>query len=515
MCTRFVAKFHVDGSSPDDSWRGPQPRRALGSASRGAARTIIASVPGPDSDVAVFEDGAFGGTAVLHGMLATLAEVLDRLEGRLADLETAVARPDTRALEARLAAVEERLAPVADRLDEVRGLTRSLARLEAAVAEGRAEVAMAAKAAADEHTATGADHDLGGRLADRVAQLQEAVNRSRGEATSVIEQVGDGLGQRLAAVEAAVAAVAMPTPVAPASDAAGWEDVVDRVARVESLMRELRAEEDARATRLAAELQSSVAAGMERLLANATAVDESLTADLRAALHRLGEVASTVDGVGAGLDGLSRQVARLTGDDRLRPVLDAMEATAREQQEALAAAQAALVRRIDGRTSALARLFDGTGELGPLLGRLATAVDGFDQGVTAITRRQGATLKLLEQLGAELGDEHRRLEAVQSLCQSVAAAVEQQAAVGGRVAELVLETRAAMRGDVERLESTVQLETVKSRQQDQARLAQATAGVTEVVEREATLVAQRVAAVGAVVEAVRASLLPSADEVSP
>jgi hypothetical protein len=470
-------------------------------------------VPGNGSDAAVADltGSDFAGSAVLHGMLATLAEYLERLDGRLAGLETAVARPDTTALEARLAALEERLAPVADRAEEAKGLSRSLARLEAAVAEGRAEVAMAAKAAAEAPEAP-ADDGIGGRLADRVAQLQEAVNRSRGEATSAIERIGDGLGQRLAALEAAVAVAAQapaPAAVEAVSETSAWEDVVDRVGRLESLLRDAGAAEEARATRLAADVQSSVAAGMDRLLGHAAAVDESLTAEMRAALHRLGEVASSIDGVSAGLDGLGRQVARLAGEERLRPVLDAVEATAREQQEALAAVQAALTRRVDVRTSALARLVEGNGELGPLLGRLSAALDGFDQGLTGLTRRQSATLKLLEQLGAELGDEHRRLEAVQSLCQSVAAAVEQQAAVGSRVADLVLETRAAMRGDVERLESTVQLEAVKGRQQEQAQLVQAAAGVTEVVEREATLVAQRVAAVGAVVEAVRASLLTS------
>ena len=467
-------------------------------------------MPGNGSDAAVADlaGGDVVGSAVLHGMIATLAEYLERLDERLATLETAVARPDTSALEARLAAVEERLAPVADRLEEARGLTRSLARLEAAVAEGRAEVAMAAKTAADAPSAP-SDDGIGGRLADRVAQLQEAVNRSRGEATSAVERIGDALGQRLAALEAAVAAApaSAATPVESAAEAAAWEDVVDRVGRLESLLRDLGAAEEARATRLAADVQSSVAAGMDRLLSHAAAVDESLAAEMRAALHRLAEVASSVEGVSAGLDGVGRQVARLAGEERLRPVLDALEATAREQQEALAAAQAAVVRRVDVRTSALARMLDGNGELGPHLGRLAAALDGFDRSVTGLTRRQSATLKLLEQLGAELGDEHRRLEAVQSLCQSVAAAMEQQAAVGGRVADLVLETRSAMRADVERLESTVQSEAAKSRQLDQGRLAQVAAGLTEVVEREATLVAQRVAAVGAVAEAVRASML--------
>jgi len=138
--------------------------------------------------------------------------------------------------------------------------------------------------------------------------------------------------------------------------------------------------------------------------------------------------------------------------------------------------------------------------------QLGTLREELEQAIVGMSRRQSATLKLLERLGAELGDEHRRLETVQSLCQSVASAVEQQAAVGSRVAELVMETRSVMRSDVERLESAVHLEAVKGRQQDQARLAQVAAGVAEVVEREAALVSQRVASLSATVEGVRAAV---------
>jgi hypothetical protein len=304
-------------------------------------------------------------------------------------------------------------------------------------------------------------------------------------------------------------------------------------------------DQEARAGRLTADIQSILGSGMERLLTHAGAADDLLTSDLRGALQRLGELHSAVDGIGAGLTALHEQVTRLTAEERMRPLVTAMETSAQEHREALAELQTALVRRIDGRTSALARLVDGHGDLGPLLQRLAAALDEQDargreladavrgvpgavdehlsslreelgQTVVGVGRRQSATLKLLERLGAELGDEHRRLETVQSLCQSVASAVEQQAAVGSRVAELVLETRSVMRSDVERLESTVHLEAVKGRQQDQARLAQVTTGITDVVERETALVAQRVAALASAVESVRTALhaqaVPALDE---
>lgn len=423
-----------------------------------------------------------GSEAVVHGILATLAEVLDRLDSRLAGLETrlgdveaGVARPDTSALETQLAAV-----------------------------------------------------------VDRVAHLHEAVNRSRGEATVAVEQVGDSLVERLTGLEGALASFGA-VRLHGTDDVPGLGDVLERLARLESLMQQQLSDQEARGARLAAEVQSVLGSGMERLLTHAGAADEMRSSDLRSSLQRLTEVASAVDGIGTAVTELHEQLARLTAEERMRPLVNALETTALEQRESMAELQTALVRRIDGRTSALARLVDGNGDLAPLLQKLGAALDEQDahsreladavrgvpgavqqqlgslredleQTVTGLTRRQSATLKLLERLGAELGDEHRRLETVQSLCQSVASAVEQQAAVGGRVAELVLETRSVMRSDVERLESTVQLEAVKGRQQDQARLAQVAAGVTDVVEREAALVAQRVAALVGTVESVRAAL---------
>lgn len=423
-----------------------------------------------------------GSEAVVHGMLGTLAEVLDRLDSRLAGLETrlceveaGIARPDTSALESQLAAV-----------------------------------------------------------VDRVAHLHESVNRSRGEATLAVEQVGDALVERLTGLEGALASLGA-VRLHGTDDVPGLEDVLDRLARLESLMQQQLSDQEARGARLAAEVQSVLGSGMERLLTHAGAADEMRTADLRSSLQRLGEVASAVDAIGTTVTELHEQVGRLTAEDRMRPLVAALETTALEHREAMAELQTALVRRIDGRTSALARLVDGNGDLGPLLQKLSAALeeqdargrevveavqgvpeavegqlgslrDDLEQTVTALSRRQSATLKLLERLGAELGDEHRRLETVQGLCQSVASAVEQQAAVGGRVAELVLETRSVMRSDVERLESTVQLEAVKGRQQDQARLAQVAADVTDVVEREAALVAQRVAALAGTVESVRTAL---------
>lgn len=452
-----------------------------------------------------------GSDVVAHGMLATLAEVLERLDARLGNLETAVARQQA----------ERRTADdlIGDRLRP------ALAAVEARLGEVESRVARPDTSALEAQLAA---------VVDRVAHLHEAVNRSRGEATVAVEEVGESLVERLAGLEGALASLGA-VRLHGSDDIPGLQDVLERLGRVESLVQQHTADQEARAAQLTADVQSLLGSGMERLLTHAGAADELVTADVRAALQRLTEVASAVDGLGGVVTGVQEQLTRLTADERTRPLVEALETSAREHREAMAELQTALVRRIDGRTSALARLVDANGELAPLLQRLTTATEEQDarakeladavrgvpaaveeqlgtlreeleQTIVGMARRQSATLKLLERLGAELGDEHRRLETVQSLCQSVAAAVEQQAAVGGRVAELVMETRSIMRSDVERLESTVHLEAVKGRQQDQARLAQVAAGVTEVVERETALVAQRVASLSAAVEGVRAAV---------
>ena len=550
--------------------------------------------------------------AVVHGMLSTMAEVLDRLDDRLSALEAAVARPDTTALETRIdtvvtavtnsladaiagevrsalqaaradatqgvarladlladravpepaaalpaapaldeaalgALLDERMAGVtsgiADLLAEtgdaatLRAMARTLARVEAELAEARAEAAMAVQGVAErvERVVTDALVDPAPAVAERLAVLEAGATEARANGEEVLRR----------AVEAVEAMVATAARIESAT-AEGRQDgkgrkgerdrdrereeetltrLADRMSQLQEAVNRSRGEllsaVEARATGLASELHTIVGAGMERLLTQASATNELLSSDVRSSLHRLGEVAVSVESMSGTVAGLAEQVGRLAADERTRPVLTALEDASREHQESIAALHTALVRRIDGRTSALARALDGVGDVGPVLQRLAEAADAskatadsveravaglredLGQEVGGLAKRQTAALRLLERVAGALEDEQRRLEGVQSLCQSVAGAVEQQAAVGGRVAELVMDTRSALRSDVERLESTVQLEAAKRQQHDQARLAQMASGVTDVVEREAALVAQRVATLASAVESLR------------
>lgn len=438
-----------------------------------------------------------------------LARSLARLEADVAEARAEAAM----SVQSVAARIEETVAVARGRDEEVlrraveavEAMVANAARIEAAVTEGRAD----GERDRDRKGKLGkAEVETVGRLADRIADLQEAVNRSRGETTTAVERLAAELSQR--------AATTSPAPAEAALD-----ELADRLARVEATVTAARQEDDARATALVSDVQTTLGAGLERLLTHATGNGELVAADIRAALARLAEVAAGVESMSTTLAGVNEQVARLAADDRTRPVLLAIETASHDQQEAVAELQAALVRRIDGRTAALARVLEGVGELGPLLQRLDAAADQDEarakslerllsdlrddlaKEVGGLAKRQVGSMRLLERVTAALDDEQRRLEGVQSLCQSVAAAVEQQAAVGSRMAELVLETRSAMRSDVERLESTVHLDNVKRQQHDHARLAQVAAGVSEVVERETALVAQRVAALASTVESLR------------
>ena len=137
-----------------------------------------------------------------------------------------------------------------------------------------------------------------------------------------------------------------------------------------------------------------------------------------------------------------------------------------------------------------------------------------ETGVNSIGRRQAAVYKMVERVVAGMEDEQRGMEVLQRLAQSLGSTVEQGTSMGGRVADLVLESRTALRADVERLESAVHLEAVKQQQQAQAHLSQAVATIGDVVERESAMLAQRVSAMTAAVETIRTVLHTQARSVA-
>jgi uncharacterized phage infection (PIP) family protein YhgE len=101
--------------------------------------------------------------------------------------------------------------------------------------------------------------------------------------------------------------------------------------------------------------------------------------------------------------------------------------------------------------------------------------DGLTSTVIELRDDHGAVPQRLDHLGEAVQSGRKEIDEVGELTRAVAAAVEQQHAMGARLAELVGQVRSATRSDIERVESSIHLEVLKQHQQDQARLAQAVA----------------------------------------
>jgi ABC-type transporter Mla subunit MlaD len=205
----------------------------------------------------------------------------------------------------------------------------------------------------------------------------------------------------------------------------------------------------------------------------------------------LGSVRSTVDALPGGVEAAVTAVASEIGEQH-EAVSEALDRF-RDTMEV----EGGNVHRVHEAVKSLSVTVDGG------LERMRSSVG---EGLVGVGRRSSAVMKQLERVAAMLEDDRRGLESLQALAQTLAAATEQSGAMSGRVADLVLESRSAMRGDIERLESSVHLENVKQQQQAQAHLAQAVATIGDVVERESVVLSQRVSAVTAAVETIRTVL---------
>lgn len=471
---------------------------------------------------------------------AEMASVHGRLDGLHTAVEAAAARPP------------------AEADGPVRGIAKSLARLEAGVAELRAEVGLSVQGLESRIGEMTASQPIDG---GRLSPLQE---RLAGIETLLGLEDRGGAGSR-PWDEPGQGPIGGPSPIVSVLD-----EVRDRLAQLESALGRMEVRDEARAAQLAADVQTALGAGVERLLVHSQAADDLLSGDVKAALARLADLGSTVGSVATQIESMADVVGRVGAEDRARPLLEALEAFSHEQTDAITSMHSSLSRRFDTRLQSLATTVDGLvmpneviGGIGASVAQLRNALDDhrsraeeilevvtglgdavaalptegairaevdrissglewirtegltqavaevrrdLEEGVVAITTRQATTRKSLERVTSWLAEEQRRLESIQQLCQAVATSSEQSGAIGNRVAELVLEARSQMRGDVERLESAVQLAGVKQQQADHARLSQATAGVTEVIERETALLAQRVSALAGSIESIRSAL---------
>jgi len=437
----------------------------------------------------------------------------------------------------------------------------------------------------------------------RLAQLEATNGEGRAEATGAadrLERAAAATREHLAGLEASVRAIQDAPPFAARTVVENLspaiEDVNDRVGRLEQALGRLVDQADVRSTTLASELHGVLATGIERIAAVASRAEEATTTELHGTRNRLDTIAASLVDLAAEVSGIAEVGRRLADEGRSRPVLEAIDAAARENGEVLAALHSSITRRIDARVRSVGEMVDGlaaplsaTAALAPTLheisqavsnqhavvdrvrmlgeelrdavggvpgglagslGRQEAALDemraavvgrvgdsdalrdafaGLDasigrsleavrsylgEGLMHVSRRQAGTGKAMESATAALQSMERQLNGLAGLCQSLSAGVEQQSGASARVADLVLETRSALRSDVDRLEATVHLEALKLHQQDQARLSGAASATSEVVERETGLLAQRISAVAAALESVRSVLHTHVEDAS-
>lgn len=372
--------------------------------------------------------------------------------------------------------------------------------------------------------------DVTGPVGDELQRvrdaLEEAFTRTGTMATSVARQVDD-------VVQAATAAVA------------------DRVARERTTADGIRRDVEVLGARIE-ELGKSVSAGRREFAVTAQGLPDLLRdviqendlgpaieavkdavasanhehQDVLRALHsslakrfdvRARTIAETLDGLAASLEAaraigpsLDKVGARL---EQQQPFLDQMRAELVQISAAVGALPADMERRHAEATAGLDQVKDAVTTLRKHAAALDRAVqamrssqDGLAAAFVDLRDGNGVVPQRLDQIGAALDITRRQLGEVGELTRGVHGAVEQQQAMGTRLAELVTQVRAATRSDIERVESSIHLEVLKQHQQDQARLTQAVAGVSEVVEREAAVLAQRVSALATEVDAIRLEL---------
>ena len=228
-------------------------------------------------------------------------------------------------------------------------------------------------------------------------------------------------------------------------------------------------------------------------------------------------LAETLDGLATSLEAartlgpsLDKVSSRL---DAQQPYLDQIRHQLVQLAATVTSVPADVERRHNEATASLAHVTDALGSLRKHAAALDRAVqqmkasqEGLATAIVDLRDGNGVVPQRLDQIGAAVQQGRKQIAEVGELTRSVAGAVEQQQAMGSRLAELVTQVRASTRSDIERVESSIHLEVLKQHQQDQARLTQAVAGVSEVVEREAGVIAQRVSALANEVDAIRLEL---------
>lgn len=482
-------------------------------------------------------------TAVESGVARQFAQIADRLPALpgaadhpdpdfelavrhgLSEIETRLSR-----LEASAGVGRAEATTTASRLEQAAASTREhLARLEAGVQAVQDAPPFAARAVVENLSPVIED------VNDRVSRLEEALSRLVEQADLRSTTLASELQGVLATGMERLASLASRTDETTAAELQG---VRTRVEAIASSLAGLAAE----VTGIAEVSRRLVDEGRARPVLEAidaatreqgemlSALHASITRRVDARGRALGEMVdalsgplSAVAGLAPGLQEVGQAIVRQQAAlERTRSIAEEVATSVGAVPGGLAGAlgrQEAVLEQVRAavadRGDDGATLRDAVAGLESSIGRSLEAVRSYlGEGLMHVSRRQAGTGKAMESAAAALQSMERQLNGLAGLCQSLASGVEQQTGASARVADLVLETRAALRSDVDRLEATVHLESLKLHQQDQARLAGAASATTEVVEREAALLAQRVSAVAAAVESVRSVLYTHVEDAS-
>lgn len=460
----------------------------------------------------------------LEAAQTTTAEVRRLLEAARADTERLAGEQ----LDG-VAAIAERLVVLHEDLSRRDARLAQALRQSAEATSSRIEEAQQALAAAIGDADT-EDDEVRNWLNDEFARLRAAVQEAHVRAGSVATAVARQVDE---VVQAAVGAV------------------TDRVANERTTADGIRRDVEVLAARLD-ELGKSVSAGRREFAATAQGLPELIrnVIDLDAlaagdktvleavasanqehqevlqAMHtslskrfdaRIRVIAETLDGLTTSLEAartLGPSLDKVAGKlESQQPHLDQIRSQLVQLAATVTSVPADVERRHNEAVTALERVTDSLGTLRKHAASLDRAVqsmrtshDGLVAAFIDLRDGNGVVPQRLDQIGAAIDATRRQLGEVVETGRSVAGAVDQQQAMGNRLAELVTQVRAATRSDIERVESSIHLEVLKQHQQDQARLTQAVAGVSEVVEREAGVIAQRVSALANEVDAIRMEL---------
>ena len=495
-------------------------------------------------------------------LTAQLATTADQLGEGLTRIHEAVNRAQGESLEAAQTTTAEvrRLLDAAradterhagEQLDGVAAIAERLVVLHEDLSRRDARLAQALRQSAD---ATG----------NRIDEAQQAIVTAIAGADSEDDEVRNWLNDEFARLRSAVQEAHVRAGTVAATVARQVDEVVqaavaavtDRVANERTTADGIRRDVEVLAARLD-ELGKSVSAGRREFAATAqglpdlirnvididalAAGDKTVLEAVASANQEHQEVLQAMHSslskrfdarirvIAESLDGLttSLEAARTLGpsldkvSNRLesqQPHLDQIRSQLVQLAATITSVPADVERRHNEAVTALDRVTDSLGSLRKHAASLDRAVqsmrashDGLVAAFVDLRDGNGVVPQRLDQIGSALDATRRQLGEVVETGRTVVSAVDQQQAMGNRLAELVTQVRAATRSDIERVESSIHLEVLKQHQQDQARLTQAVAGVSEVVEREAGVIAQRVSALATEVDAIRLELASRQD----